>query len=184
MDADGFRPNVGIVVTNDHAQVLWARRVGGRDAWQFPQGGIRSSETPEQALYRELYEEVGLERDSVALVAQTQGWLKYRLPDHLRRQDSGSAFIGQKQKWFLLRLLQDDRTVQVSVSPKPEFDAWRWVSYWYPLSQVIEFKQDVYRRALKELAAHLAPSATDKGQHKDRARAPREPGGRSEASPR
>ena len=156
VDADGFRPNVGIVVANDRAQVLWARRVGGRDAWQFPQGGIGPSETPEEALYRELYEEVGLERDAVELVARTRGWLRYRLPERLRRRDSSPSFIGQKQKWFLLRIVGDDREVRVSTSDRPEFDAWRWVSYWYPVGQVVAFKQQVYRRALAELAPHLA----------------------------
>lgn len=156
VDADGFRPNVGIVVANDRAQVLWARRVGGRDAWQFPQGGIHASETAEEALYRELYEEVGLSPDTVQVLARTQGWLRYRLPEHLRRRDSSPAFIGQKQQWFLLRLCSDDCEVRVSVSDKPEFDAWRWVSYWYPVGQVVEFKQSVYRRALEELAPYLA----------------------------
>ena len=156
LDADGFRPNVGIVVTNDRTQVLWARRVGGRDAWQFPQGGIRAVETPEEAVFRELYEEVGLQPHAVKLVARTQGWLRYRLPEYLRRQDSSTGFVGQKQKWFLLRLLGDDREVRVTVSAKPEFDTWRWVSYWYPVGQVVNFKRNVYRQALKELAPHLA----------------------------
>ncbi len=156
VDADGYRPNVGIVVANDRAQVLWARRVGGHDAWQFPQGGIQPSESPEEALYRELYEEVGLEPDAVQLVARTQGWLKYRLPERLRRRDSSPSFIGQKQKWFLLHMLGDDRDVRVSRTRKPEFDDWRWVSYWYPVGRVVDFKQQVYRRALKELAPHMA----------------------------
>ncbi len=156
VDADGYRPNVGIVVANDHAQVLWARRVGGRDAWQFPQGGIRDSETEEDALYRELHEEVGLRRDAVQLVAHTRGWLRYRLPEHLRRWGSNRPFVGQKQKWFLLRLLVDDGDVRVAASAKPEFDDWRWVSYWYPVGQVVAFKKNVYRRALEELAPHLA----------------------------
>lgn len=155
VDADGYRPNVGIVVANGRAEVLWARRVGGRDAWQFPQGGILDSETPEEALYRELYEEVGLEPDAVKLVARTRGWLRYRLPERLRRRDSSPSFVGQKQKWFLLRMLGDDGDVRVSHTGKPEFDAWRWVSYWYPVGQVVAFKQQVYRRALKELAPHL-----------------------------
>ena len=62
----------------------------------------------------------------------------------------------RKQKWFLLRMLGDDSDVRVSHTGKPEFDAWRWVSYWYPVGQVVAFKQQVYRRALKELAPHLS----------------------------
>ena len=155
MDRDGFRPNVGIVVANGGAHVLWARRVGGRDAWQFPQGGIRANETPDDALYRELHEEIGLEPAAVRVLARTRGWLRYRLPERLRRRDSSHTFVGQKQKWFLLRMLGDDRDVRLDASSNPEFDAWRWVSYWYPVGQVVAFKQQVYRRALKELAPHL-----------------------------
>ena len=88
VDADGYRPNVGIVVANDYGQVLWARRIGGHDAWQFPQGGINEDETPEQALYRELHEEIGLSEQCVRIVACTTGWLHYRLPRRLRRYDS------------------------------------------------------------------------------------------------
>ncbi|MDA1073238.1 MAG: RNA pyrophosphohydrolase [Proteobacteria bacterium] len=155
VDADGFRPNVGIILSNAHGQVLWARRVGGHDAWQFPQGGIDENESTEQALYRELYEEVGLTRESVRILGRTRGWLRYRLPRRMRRRNSTVGFQGQKQKWFLLEMLCDDATVQMDCSVKPEFDAWRWVSYWYPVSQVVDFKRSVYRRALKELAPFL-----------------------------
>lgn len=155
VDADGFRPNVGIVLSNDSGQVLWARRVGGQDAWQFPQGGINEDESLEEALYRELHEEVGLAADSVQILARTRGWLHYRLPKRLRRYNSSPGFKGQKQKWFLLRMLAEDARVQVDLTAKPEFDHWRWVSYWYPVCQVVDFKREVYRRALKELAPHL-----------------------------
>ncbi len=155
VDAEGFRPNVGIVLSNDRGQVLWARRVGGRDNWQFPQGGIKSRESVEDALYRELYEEVGLESVSVEILARTSGWLHYRLPKRMRRQNSSPGFVGQKQKWFLLRMLSEDGVVQVDHSEKPEFDHWRWVSYWYPVGQVVDFKREVYRQALKQLAPHL-----------------------------
>jgi len=157
VDADGFRPNVCIVLTNGLGQVLWARRVGGRDAWQFPQGGIEGRESVEDALYRELFEEVGLEARSVEILARTRDWLRYRLPKRMRRHNSSPGFIGQKQKWFLLRMLHGDELVRVDGAEKPEFDHWRWVSYWYPLSQVVDFKRDVYRRALKELAPHVQP---------------------------
>lgn len=155
IDKDGFRPNVGIILANDTGQVLWARRVGGRNAWQFPQGGMQGRETPEQAMYRELWEEVGLLPEAVEVVACTRGWLRYRLPRRMLRQNTTPKFVGQKQKWFLLRMLADDTRVCVTASSKPEFDFWRWVSYWYPLGQVVAFKRDVYRRAMLELAPCL-----------------------------
>ncbi len=157
IDADGFRPNVGIILANRQGQVLWARRVGGQDAWQFPQGGIQKGEDPEQALYRELYEEVGLRRQDVKILARTRGWLRYRLPRRLLRHGSNPLCIGQKQKWFLLQLVSEDSAISLDNGGPAEFDQWRWVSYWFPLDQVVSFKRDVYRRALKELTmAHAA----------------------------
>jgi putative (di)nucleoside polyphosphate hydrolase len=158
IDPDGFRPNVGIILTNDAGQVLWARRIN-QDAWQFPQGGINPDETPEDALYRELNEEVGLEREDVEILACTRGWLRYRLPQRLVRTHSQPLCIGQKQKWFLLRLISNEQRVRMDLTGKPEFDGWRWVSYWYPLGQVVTFKREVYRRALKELAPRLLTRA-------------------------
>jgi len=155
IDAEGFRPNVGIIITNSQGQLLWARRVGGQNAWQFPQGGIRPDESAEAALYRELQEEVGLTEHDVNILASTRGWLRYRLPQHLLRHQSTPLCIGQKQKWFLLHLTGADRQVCLNGCEQAEFDHWRWVSYWYPLNQVIAFKRDVYRRALKELAPGL-----------------------------
>lgn len=152
IDSDGFRPNVGIILTNDQGQLLWARRVGGQDAWQFPQGGINANETPEQALFRELHEEIGLRQQDVQILACTRGWLRYRLPHRLVRHNSLPLCVGQKQKWFLLRLLSDDNKVSLDNGGRAEFDDWRWVSYWYPLGKVVSFKRDVYRRALKELS--------------------------------
>lgn len=154
IDPDGFRPNVGIILANPQGQVLWARRCG-HDAWQFPQGGISENESPEEAMYRELWEEVGLERPDVRIIAQTRGWLRYRLPRRFVRQDNNPVCIGQKQKWFLLQMLSEDHRVSLNCTHPPEFDGWRWVSYWYPLNQVVAFKREVYRKALTELAPRL-----------------------------
>ncbi len=152
IDEDGFRPNVGIIITDTRGQLLWARRIGGQDAWQFPQGGIQKDESPEDALYRELFEEVGLTKADVEVLASTRGWLRYRLPHRLQRHNTQPLCVGQKQKWFLLRMLADDSAVSLDHGDDVEFDDWRWVSYWYPLEQVVSFKRDVYRRALKELS--------------------------------
>lgn len=157
VDADGFRPNVGIVVAaNDGSgRVLWARRVGGHDAWQFPQGGLHDGESPEDAVFRELYEEVGLGDHDVRVLARTKGWLRYRLPKRLRRNNSTPGFVGQKQKWFLLELTSSPDNIRFDRGRKAEFDGWRWVSFWYPVTRVVDFKREVYRRALTELAPAL-----------------------------
>jgi|TARA_B110000977_G_C10768140_1_gene373525 putative (di)nucleoside polyphosphate hydrolase len=154
IDSDGYRPNVGIIVANDKGQVLWARRVG-QQAWQFPQGGINKGESMEAALYRELKEEIGLSKAQVEIVNSTRGWLRYKLPKRYLRQNN-TSFIGQKQKWYLLKMLTDDKDVRFDQSETPEFDHWQWVSYWYPLGQVVPFKKDVYRRAMKELAPSIS----------------------------
>ena len=155
IDEQGYRPNVGIVLCNDKGQVLWARRIG-QDAWQFPQGGIKKGESPEKALYRELTEEVGLTKKDVQIIGSTRGWLRYRLPRRMIRHDSHPVCVGQKQKWYLLKLTSDDSAINVRASDKPEFDGWSWVSYWFPLGKVVAFKRDVYRRAMTELAPRIA----------------------------
>ncbi|HUP91405.1 MAG TPA: RNA pyrophosphohydrolase [Solimonas sp.] len=154
IDSDGFRPNVGLVLARPSGEVLWAKRIG-QDAWQFPQGGIQDGETAEQALFRELAEELGLERPQVEILAVTQGWLRYRLPQRYLRRSRGRTCIGQKQKWFALRLVGAESAIKLDTTSKPEFDGWRWVEYWHPLVEVVEFKREVYRRALNELAPAL-----------------------------
>ena len=154
IDSDGFRPNVGIILVNSLGQVLWARRCG-QDAWQFPQGGINADETAEQAMYRELHEEIGLTKKDVEILGVTRGWLRYRLPKRMIRRNQFPLCIGQKQKWFMLCMLSHDEAVKIDCSDTPEFDGWRWVSYWYPVGQVVSFKKEVYRKAMRELSPRL-----------------------------
>ncbi|HEX7340945.1 MAG TPA: RNA pyrophosphohydrolase [Rhodanobacteraceae bacterium] len=151
IDADGYRPNVGIVLLNGDGRLFWARRVH-RDGWQFPQGGMRSDETPLEAMYRELEEETGLRTDHVEVLAETRGWLRYRLPQRYLRRQQRPMCIGQKQVWFLLRLIGPEQQVCLDASDKPEFDGWRWVDFWYPAEHVVTFKRDVYERALRQFA--------------------------------
>lgn len=150
IDSDGYRANVGIVLSNQDGAVLWARRMG-QDAWQFPQGGINPNENAEQAMYRELREEVGLEQQDVDIRAATTSWLRYKLPQKMVRRNCQPVCIGQKQKWFLLRLTGGENRLKLDVSHKPEFDQWKWVDYWYPIENVVYFKKRVYRCALQQL---------------------------------
>ena len=145
---------MGIILSNHRTEVLWARRAG-QEAWQFPQGGIKVHETPEEAMFRELFEELGLRSEHVEVIGSTRGWLRYTLPRRYMRRRSNPICIGQKQIWFLLRLLGNDSSVRLDLSEKPEFDHWKWVNYWRPSREVIFFKRHVYRRALKELAPLL-----------------------------
>ena len=156
IDEHGYRPNVGIIICNAMGQVLWARRIG-QNAWQFPQGGIKRGESPEKALYRELQEEVGLLPEHVQIIGSTRGWLRYRLPKRMVRRDKRPVCVGQKQKWFLLGLRSSESSIKLDSSSVSEFDDWRWVSYWYPVRQVVSFKRDVYRRVMKEFAPHAMP---------------------------
>jgi putative (di)nucleoside polyphosphate hydrolase len=154
IDAEGFRANVGIVLVNDAGKLFWAKRIG-MDAWQFPQGGIRPRETLEVAMYRELREEIGLLPEHVEIIGCTRDWLRYELPERFIRKNTKPVCRGQKQRWYLLRLLGDERAVRLDLSDTPEFDHWRWVDFWEPVNQVIEFKRTVYRQALAELEALL-----------------------------
>lgn len=144
---EGYRANIAIVLVNCRGKLFWGRRIGQK-SWQFPQGGVKPGETALYAMYRELYEEVGLRPMDVEVVAATPGWLKYRLPAHLIRATE-PVCVGQKQKWFLLRLVSEDCAIKLDSVDTPEFDHWRWVSYWFPLSKVIQFKKYVYRRGLE-----------------------------------
>jgi putative (di)nucleoside polyphosphate hydrolase len=150
IDRDGFRANVGIILASDAGELFWARRVG-QDAWQFPQGGIHPDENPRQAMFRELYEEVGLQPNHVEVLGATRGWLRYYLPKRYIRRHGQPRCIGQKQVWFLLQLTADDCQVRLDATTEPEFDHWRWVDPAIPPKQVIFFKRKVYRRALREL---------------------------------
>jgi putative (di)nucleoside polyphosphate hydrolase len=153
-------------LTNRKGRLLWARRIR-QDAWQFPQGGIRAQETPEQAMYRELREEIGLQSHHVDVLGSTRGWLRYRLPERYIRRHQQPVCVGQKQVWFMLRLIGDERFVRLDLSDKPEFDNWRWVDYWHPLREVVPFKRTVYKKALNELAPLLF---TDSDKSRLRAR--------------
>ena len=150
IDEKGFRANVGIIIMDETNRVLIAGRTG-RSGWQFPQGGVRQRESAEQAMYRELGEEVGLGPDDVELAGVTRNWIRYTLPKKYLRKSEPKC-IGQKQRWFLLSLRSDPGKLRFDSTSEPEFDRCRWVDYWQPVEEVIYFKRKVYIAALSELA--------------------------------
>ncbi len=154
IDEDGYRPNVGIILCKDERLVFWAHR-RRQDGWQFPQGGLRPNESPEEAMFRELREEVGLGPAHVEVLGRTREWLRYDIPVAYRRRSVSNPIRGQKQIWFLLRFVGEESDVRLDASAHPEFDAWRWIEYWSALEEIVDFKRDVYRRALTELAPLL-----------------------------
>jgi putative (di)nucleoside polyphosphate hydrolase len=168
IDRDGYRPNVGIILANSRNLVFWGKRIK-EHAWQFPQGGIQPGESPEQAMYRELGEEIGLSSEHVRILGRTRDWLRYDVPSNWIRRDWRVNYRGQKQIWYLLRMVGRDCDVCLRRCDKPEFDAWRWNQYWIPLDSVVAFKRDVYLQALSELSRYLPavaavrpyPAATD-----------------------
>jgi putative (di)nucleoside polyphosphate hydrolase len=159
LDREGYRPNVGIVLLNGSNEVFWGKRVG-QHSWQFPQGGIQHGESPEEAMYRELHEEVGLLPEHVQIIGRTRDWLRYDVPEEFLRRQTASrmqraSYRGQKQIWFLLRLTGQDSDIHLRATEHPEFDAWRWHPYWIELNTVVDFKREVYELALSELARYL-----------------------------
>jgi putative (di)nucleoside polyphosphate hydrolase len=186
LDKDGYRPNVGIILVNQRNEVFWGKRIR-EHSWQFPQGGIQRGETPEQAMYRELHEEVGLLPEHVRIIGRTRDWLRYEVPQNWVRREWRGHYRGQKQIWFLLRLIGRDTDVSLRACEHPEFDAWRWHDFWIPLDTVIEFKRAVYQQALTELSRHLfarpEPSRylRQHARHRPPREAPAAPGGAAPA---
>ena len=154
MKEDGYRLNVGLIIANNQGKLLLCKRKG-MNSWQFPQGGIDYAENPLSAAKRELFEEVGIKPSSTKLIASLDEWLKYDVPKKSRRKRFlNKKFKGQKQKWFLFRLIKEDQ-ISFENDPDNEFDDYKWVSYWYPLSVIISFKENVYFEALNKLKYHF-----------------------------
>ena len=156
IDDEGFRANVGIILSNADGELMLGGRVG-RKGWQFPQGGMLIGEAPEQAMFRELEEEIGLLCDDVEVLGVTREWLRYRLPERFIRRNSKPLCIGQKQRWFMLRLTSSADRLRFDLGDEPEFDRVRWVDFWRPVNEVIYFKRRVYARALHELGPNVYP---------------------------
>lgn len=150
----GYRPCVGLFLTNEARQVFVARRKDkGAVAWQMPQGGIDPGETPRAAALRELAEEIGTEK--VEILGESAGWLDYDLPAELAGTVWGGRWRGQSQKWFALRFTGSDADIDLETAHQ-EFDAWKWVAADEALTLIVEFKRPVYEAVLREFRAFVS----------------------------
>ncbi|MBV12777.1 MAG: RNA pyrophosphohydrolase [Flavobacteriaceae bacterium] len=147
---EGYRPNVAMIVINNDNKVLICRR-RNTQTWQFPQGGIDPNENIQEAMYRELHEEVGLSKEDVNIIGKSKKTITYDIPITLRSKVLGGKFKGQDQKWFLLKTIKDDLKINLNNEMIPEFEEFEWVSYWRSLDRIIDFKKEAYRQALTEL---------------------------------
>ena len=147
-----YRPCVGIVLIDGNGHVFVARRTDTPGAWQMPQGGIDPGETPAQAALRELHEETGISHAEI--LAETDGWVRYDLPEHLRGKVWRGRFRGQEQKWFLCRFTGTEDEIDLTAHQR-EFDAWQWMPADRVLAQIVPFKRDVYETVLAEFAPYL-----------------------------
>ena len=144
MDKKNYRRGVGMIIMNKDG-LFWLGKRIGMEAWQFPQGGIDNGEDVTEAMYRELYEEVGLDKDDINIVAISKEWITYDIPTSIRSYVLGGKFKGQIQKWYFVDLVSPKEKIDLNQDPKPEFDKYEWVTYWYPLGKIIDFKKEAYR---------------------------------------
>ena len=150
MKGKNYRKGVGMVIVNRKGQFFLGKRIGA-DAWQFPQGGIDEGETPEVALYRELYEETGLKKEKVEIIDISKKWLVYHIPHVFQR--SNKKYDGAMQKWFLLRFIgEDGDDINLNATEHAEFDSWKWSDRKTAIKSVIKFKKRVYESILQEFS--------------------------------
>jgi putative (di)nucleoside polyphosphate hydrolase len=150
-----YRPCAGVMLLNRDGQVFVGQRLDNiLEAWQMPQGGIDPGEDPLEAAYRELWEETGVTRDHVALIAAAPEELTYDLPEDLIAKVWKGKWRGQRQLWFLFRFLGEDSDVNIATG-EPEFRAWRWADPAELPELIVPFKRDLYREILSVFAAHL-----------------------------
>ena len=157
LEALPWRPCVGVMLINRDGLVFAAQRIDSQaPAWQMPQGGIDSGESPLAAALRELEEEIGVPAERVQVLAETPDWLRYDLPADIVPRIWGGRFRGQEQRWFLLRYLGEDDAIDIHGRAHPEFSAWRWIRADEMLAEIVPFKRAIYEQVVASFRPWLA----------------------------
>jgi len=155
-----YRPNVGIMLLNNDQSKIW---VGSRidypntptqEYWQMPQGGVNEGEYIEMAMWRELQEEIGVSQTQAEIINYHKNWIKYDLPNDLSHNLWNGEFKGQKQKWFLLKLIAEDSVINIKTE-NPEFNDWKWTDVNSLLKNIVPFKKEVYQQIINDFSKYL-----------------------------
>ena len=142
-----LRTGVGIILLNKENKVFVAKRIDNpKNFWQMPQGGVNNGEDFLTAAYRELEEETSIK--NAKLIQELEGSTTYILPKHLLGIIWKGKYKGQKQKWFLMRHINNDQEINIKTK-NPEFLDWKWIKLDQITDLVVDFKLNVYKE-LKE----------------------------------
>ena len=148
-----YRPAVGMMIVNAENKVFVGQRLDNKNpAWQMPQGGVSPHEDTDQAMLRELQEEIGTR--NVEIIVKSKVWYKYDLPLELAGRLWSGKYKGQKQIWYALRFRGSDADINISTY-HPEFCAWKWVDKEDLLELVVPFKKDLYARVINDLWGYV-----------------------------
>ena len=144
-----LRTGVGIILLNNENKVFVAKRIdNAKNFWQMPQGGVDKDEEFIKAAYRELDEETSIK--SVELIKELEGTITYELPDHLLGIIWKGKYRGQKQKWFLMRFIGEDKEINIKTK-NPEFLDWKWIELNQITEAVVDFKLHVYKEVKEKV---------------------------------
>lgn len=154
-----YRRCVGIMLVNAQGKVWIGDRIGalnpeGKKTWQMPQGGIDKGEAPAQAATRELLEETGT--DKATIIAESEHWYSYDLPNPLKGKALRGKFRGQTQRWFLMAFSGDDADIDITADAHQEFSEWRWADIEELTELIVDFKRPVYEKVVSEFEETVA----------------------------
>ena len=144
-----YRRCVGMMILNKNNEILVGKRLDHPSGfWQMPQGGIDKEEDPEQAVWREMMEEIGT--NNATLIQSSNNWINYNIPsDTLATLPWGKKYIGQTQKWFAFRFNGNESEINV-VTKNPEFSEWKWSHHNLLVENIVPFKRNTYQKILEE----------------------------------
>ena len=151
---NSYRIVVGIILLNKEKKVFVGKRIDIKsDAWQMPQGGIIKNEKLEDAAYRELYEETGIKK--VKIIFKSKKWFQYKIPIPLKKKLWKGRYLGQKQKWFVMKFYGNKKKdINLNVS-KAEFSDWKWVHLNKLVDLIVPFKKKMYQEIIKEFELRI-----------------------------